>query len=129
MLVGVDPRPAKVRAGLPSAGTRDWLQAESRPVIDAIELTAPATLATGASATVTATGVTSEFGLKFPLRYPATVVFSGGKGVTVGAKKKADTLALLDPETGKLTAVRPGTVTITVASGGVTASATVKLSR
>jgi predicted phosphodiesterase len=127
MLVGVDPRPARVRAGLPSAGTRDWLQAESRPVIDAIELTAPATLATGASATVTATGVTSEFGLKFPLRYPASVVCTG-KGVTIGKKEK-DTLAVLDPETGKLTAVRPGTVTVTVASGGVTASATIELTR
>ena len=66
------------RAGQPSPQTRDWLQAESRPLIDGIELAAPAQLAVGARATVAATGVTSEFGLRFPLRFPASVTWSGG---------------------------------------------------
>lgn len=172
MHVGVDPRPARIRAGQPSPETRDWLQAESRPLIDGIELTAPAQVAVGASAELSATGVTSEFGLRFPLRFPASVTWGGGAGLVVAssaaeasgevkaagvqgggvpgggvqgdgvpaevtaagvqtevqtAGRSSRTLAVLDLASGTLTAVRPGTVTVTVASGGLTASATVTL--
>ncbi|GAA4251923.1 phosphodiester glycosidase family protein [Dactylosporangium darangshiense] len=132
MSVGVDPRPARVRAGEPSPETRDWLQAESRPIIDGIELSAPQQLAVGASAPVAATGVTSEFGLRFPLRYPASVTWSGGSGVVVArgpssARRDPRALAVLDLDAGTLTALRSGTVTIAVAAGGLTASASVSL--
>ncbi|MFJ1582397.1 phosphodiester glycosidase family protein [Streptomyces sp. NPDC088197] len=135
MHVGVDPRPARVRAGQPSPRTREWLRAESRPVIDGIELTADGPVPVGTSAALAATGITSEFGLRFPLRYPATVVWSGSAGVLVtdspseakAAKRRPGTLAVLDPTTATLTALRRGTVTVTVASGGLTASATVTL--
>ncbi|WP_238009135.1 phosphodiester glycosidase family protein [Dactylosporangium sp. AC04546] len=133
MSVGVDPSPARVRAGEPSPETRDWLQAESRPLIDQIALAAPSELAVGSSTLVTATGVTSEFGLRFPLRYPASVSWSGGPGVVVAAsppesaRKHARTLAVLDTTDGRLLAVRPGTVTITVTAGGLTGSASVTL--
>ena len=83
MHVGVDPRPARIKAGEPSPDTRDWLVAEVRPLIDGIEVSAPDRLAVGASAAVSATGATSEFGLSFPLRYPASVVWSGGPGLVV----------------------------------------------
>jgi uncharacterized protein YjdB len=46
-----------------------------------------------------------------------------------GARRSAKTLAVFDRSTGALTAVRPGTVTITVASGGLEQTATVKLAR
>jgi predicted phosphodiesterase len=126
MRVGVD-------AGRGGADSRAWLQAESRPVIDGIELTAPARLTTGTSAPVSATGVTSGFGLKFPLRYPASVTWSGGKGLVVVnspsaaklARLRPGTLAVLDLTDGTLSAVRPGTVTVTVASGDQTRSAQV----
>jgi predicted phosphodiesterase len=135
MHVGVDPKPAKVKAGQPSPDTRDWLQAESRPVIDEIELSAPEQLRMGASASVGATGITSEFGLRFPLRFPASVTWSGGSGLAVvraaadvpAARRGSKTLAVLDVGSGMLTAVRAGTVTLTVASGGLTATATVAL--
>jgi hypothetical protein len=135
MLVSVDPRPARVRAGEPSPQTRDWLQAESRPVIDGIELSAPDRLTVGASAAVSATGVTSGFGLRFPLRFPASVTWSGGPGLVVArsaidagvAQLHPSTLAVLDLAAGTLTAVRSGTVTLTVASGGQSASATITL--
>jgi exopolysaccharide biosynthesis protein/predicted phosphodiesterase len=135
MHVGVDPRPARVKAGRPSPETRDWLQAESRPLIDGIELSAPGQVAVGASAAVSATGITSEFGLRFPLRFPASVTWGGGSGLVVAhsasearaAERNSRTLAVLDPASGTLTAVRSGTVTVTVASGGLTASATVTL--
>ncbi|MCO6008250.1 phosphodiester glycosidase family protein [Actinoallomurus purpureus] len=135
MRVGVDPRPGRVRAGLPDPQTRDWLQAESRPLIDGIELSAPAQVAVGGSGQVAATGVTSGFGLRFPLRYPASVTWSGDAGLLVTSSPEAakaarhhpDVLAILDPATGTLTAVRPGTVTVTVSSGPQTRSATVTL--
>jgi predicted phosphodiesterase len=135
MLVGVDPRPARIRAGLPSPETRDWLQAESIPLIDEITVSAPRKLAVGASADVSADGITSEFGLTFPLRFPASVTWSGSAGLVVAssaaevkdAKRRKDTLAVLDLTSGTLTAVRSGTVTVTVASGGLTAPATVTL--
>ncbi|GAA2253931.1 hypothetical protein GCM10010145_22350 [Streptomyces ruber] len=135
MNVAVDPRPARVRRGLPSPETRDWLRAESRPLIDAINLSAPARLAAGTSAAVSATGVTSEYGLEFPLRHPASVTWTGSRGLVVagsaaGARTAARdrrTLAVLDLAGPTLTAVRPGTVTMTVAAGGRSASATVEL--
>jgi exopolysaccharide biosynthesis protein/predicted phosphodiesterase len=135
MHIGVDPRPARIRAGQPSPETRDWLQAESRPLIDGIELSAPAQLAVGASAAVGATGITSEFGLRFPLRFPATVVWAGGPGLVVAtsaseaasARRLSDTRAVLDLSAGTLSAVRPGEVTLTVTSGGLTATSTVTL--
>ncbi|MFC9075955.1 hypothetical protein ACFTY7_02710 [Streptomyces sp. NPDC057062] len=135
MHVGVDRRPARIRAGQPSPETRDWLQAECRPLIDAIELSVPEKITVGHSEAVSATGVTSEFGLEFPLRYPATVSWSGGPGLAVvrteseakSAGRSPKTLAVLDLASGSLTAVRSGTVTLTVSSGDRTASATVGL--
>ncbi|MFJ3754913.1 phosphodiester glycosidase family protein [Streptomyces sp. NPDC090080] len=135
MRVAVDPRPTRVKAGEPSPRTREWLQAESVPLIDGIELTAPPRIAVGAHGELAATGVTSEFGLRFPLRFPASVTWEGGDGVVVvRSSSEAKTLgrgprtrALLDPEAATLTAVRSGTVTIRVTAGGLTASATVTL--
>lgn len=135
MHVGVDPRPARIRAGEPSPQTRDWLQAESRPLIDGIDLTAPSHLPVGSATTLAATGITSEFGLRFPLRFPATVTWSGDPALAVvtsdadaaSARRKPRTLATLDLPTTTLTAVRPGTVTVTVTSGGLTKSAEITL--
>lgn len=130
MHVSVDPRPARIRAGQPSPETREWLRAESRPLIDGIDLTAPGRLAVGATGPVAATGITSEFGLRFPLRFPASVTWSGSRGLTVAAtppaaaaaRRHPDTLAVLDLTTATLTAVRRGRVTLTVTAGGLTAT-------
>ncbi|MBY8882185.1 phosphodiester glycosidase family protein [Actinacidiphila acidipaludis] len=135
MHVAVDPRPARIRAGQPSPETRDWLQAESRPLIDGIDLSAPGQHAVGASAQPAATGITSEFGLRFPLRFPASVTWTGSAGLVVAAtaaevsaaRRSSHTLAVFDVTSGTLTALRRGTVTLTVASGGLTASADVTL--
>jgi hypothetical protein len=135
MHVAVDPRPARIRAGQPSPETREWLRAESVPLIDGIDLSAPGQLAVGASAELAATGITSEFGLRFPLRFPASVTWSGGSGLVVAAtaaeagaaRRSSAALAVLDVTSGTLTALRAGTVTVTVAAGGLTASASVTL--
>ncbi|MFJ8787576.1 phosphodiester glycosidase family protein [Streptomyces sp. NPDC102462] len=135
MNVGVDPRPARIRAGRPSPETRDWLQAESRPLIDEIALSAPGQIQVGSRAAVSATAGTSEFGLTFPLRFPASVTWGGGFGLVVArsasevrtATRGPRTRAVLDLTSGTLLAVRPGTVTVTVTSGGLTDSATVDI--
>ncbi|MGI5441100.1 phosphodiester glycosidase family protein [Streptomyces shenzhenensis] len=135
MNVGVDPRPARIRAGRPSPQTRDWLRAESRPLIDTITLSAPGQVEVGSRAAVSATAGTSEFGLTFPLRFPASVTWGGGSGLVVArsasevraAGRDPRTRAVLDLTSGTLIAVRPGTVTVTVTSGGLTDSATVDL--
>jgi predicted phosphodiesterase len=136
MWVGVDATPARAQSDEPSPATpRDWLQAESRPLIDKIELTAPDRLTVGATTSVSATGVTSEFGLRFPLRYPASVTWSGDPRLVVArsqfeaklARLRPGALAVLDLTNTTLAALRPGTVTVEVASGGQTASATVTL--
>lgn len=135
MHVGVDPKPARITAGQPSPQTREWLVAEVLPVIDGIEVTAPAQVAVGTTATVTGTGITSEFGLSFPLRFPASVVWSGTDGLVVAdstaqakaAMRGSHALAVFDVSGGTLHAVRAGTVTLTVAAGGLTASSTISL--
>lgn len=135
MHVAVDPRPARIRAGRPSPETREWLRAESRPLIDGIELSAPSHLAVGASAEPAATGITSEFGLRFPLRFPASVTWGGSSGLVVAtspaavrdARRSQHTLAVLDMASGTLTALRSGAVTVTVSAGGLTASADITL--
>ncbi|MBM9440849.1 phosphodiester glycosidase family protein [Actinacidiphila bryophytorum] len=135
MHVSVDPRPARVRPGRPSPETREWLRAESRPLIDGIDLNAPDHLAVGTSVTVEATGITSEFGLRFPLRFPASVTWSGTHGLTVAdsaaaartARRHPSTLAVLDLTTSTLTALHPGTVTLTVTTGGLTATTPITL--
>ncbi|GGL12423.1 hypothetical protein Sme01_69430 [Sphaerisporangium melleum] len=133
MLVGVDPAPGKVEAGLPSPRSRDWLTARVNPLLDTITLTAPGTLAAGASAQVSATGGTTAFGLTFPLRYPASVTWSGDRALAVAADAAAakaaarghGVVAVLDLSSGRLTAVRPGRATLTVTAGDRAASAQV----
>ena len=48
-------------------------------------------------------------------------------GSLAPARRDARTLAVLDPAAGTLTAVRPGTVAVTVSAGGLTTSKTVTL--
>ncbi|QGN34275.1 phosphodiester glycosidase family protein [Microlunatus sp. Gsoil 973] len=135
MLVGVDPEPGTITAGKPSPQTRTWLQAKVNPVIDKITLTAPAAITVGDSAAVSATGSTTGFGLTFPLRFPASVVWSGSAGLVIiesvadlqKAMSRTGTLAVLDRGSGRLHAVQPGSVQVTVASGGLSRSATVQL--
>ncbi|OPG03695.1 hypothetical protein [Microbispora sp. GKU 823] len=104
--------------------------ARTNPLIDKISLSAPGTLAPDASAEVSATGSTSGANLTFPLAYPASVTWSGDRALAVAesaadAKKAArrhGVVAVLDVSTHTLTGVRPGQATLTVTSGGQTAS-------
>jgi exopolysaccharide biosynthesis protein len=98
--------------------TRDGdLQFTVEPVLSSISVSAPATtLSAGSSQTLSATGTNvggdDEPALTLPIADPASHVWSS-----------SDTrVASVDPDTGVVTAHHPGTVTISVESGGVTAS-------
>ncbi|GAA1298949.1 hypothetical protein Psi02_70020 [Planotetraspora silvatica] len=131
-LVGVDPTPGRIQSGLPSPDSRDWLTARVNPLIDKVSLAVPGMLAAGASAEVSATGTNTAFGLTFPLRYPASVTWSGDRALAVvesagqvkAAARRHGVVAVLDLSSGGLTAVRPGQAMITVSSGDQSASAT-----
>jgi uncharacterized protein YjdB len=96
--------------GLIRIGTTGGIQFAVQPVLSAITVTATATtLSAGSSAALTATG-TEIGGGSMPIADPASHVWSSSNA----------RIASVDPVNGKVTAHRPGTVTVSVTSGGVT---------
>ncbi|WP_225878818.1 phosphodiester glycosidase family protein [Spongiactinospora rosea] len=129
-MFGVDPVSRLDRLAakvLPFAGGPRWLTAQTRPHVDALTLTAPAELARGASAAVSA--VLTQGGRQVPVAYPVGAEWSGGRTLHIGDPRTAHGyhVAAFDPATGRLTARRPGTVTLSVTVSGVTREATVKV--
>jgi hypothetical protein len=91
-----------------------------QPVLDSIDVTAPqASLAAGATEQLTATGTTPTGNDLSPLQVP--IADPASHQWTSSDKQ----VASVDPSTGVVTAVNPGTVTISVLSGGATASTTI----
>jgi len=91
-----------------------------QPVLDSIAITTPqASLSAGGTEQLTATGTTPTGNdldpLQVPIADPASHLWSSSD----------KQVATVDPSTGMLTAVKPGTATITVEAGGVTATTTV----
>lgn len=85
------------------------------PVLTGITIAAPATaVAVGSSTTLTATGAEIG-GNAMPVADPASHVWSSSDS----------RIASIDPVSGRLSAQRSGTVTVSVTSGGVVGSATV----
>jgi UDP-2,3-diacylglucosamine pyrophosphatase LpxH len=124
-LFGIDPSPRP-------DGTQ-WIRAEVRPILQGISLQAPAALAPGMTATLAATGQ-QDAGHTFPLRYPASVAWTGSANLFVGAGDEADRAiqtgqyaAVLNPNTRELKAVQAGEVTIRITANGVAAEAIVTI--
>jgi len=115
--LGVDPvTPAQqARQRAEPYRVSDWLAADIHPQTDAVELDAPDTLRTGRSATITAS-LTQQGDRTVPVAYPVTAQWL----VTGHAVR-------FDPDTGRLTALHPGTATVTVTVNGVSASATIRV--
>lgn len=121
-LFGVDPDAPRVAPqarhhAAPDSRARAarWLRAEVRPQLEDIDLDAPAALAVGEHAGVTATGVLTQ-GRRFPLRYPATVRWSGDD-IHVGSiedARQAGAIAAFDPRTWTVTGLRPGDGTLRI---------------
>ncbi|WP_262379643.1 phosphodiester glycosidase family protein [Nonomuraea sp. PA05] len=102
------------------ADAPDWIGTQVRPHVDELTLTAPATVAVGAPAPVTAS--VKQGARTVPAAHPVSVTWSGSPNLHVGARKSAKPwhVAVLDPESGTLTALRPGQVTVAVTVSGVT---------
>lgn len=64
-----------------------------------------------------------------PVAFPVSADWTGSPNLRIGntAGARGRPVALLDPDTGTLTALRPGTVTLAVTVDGVTRSARVTI--
>ncbi|MFE2110819.1 phosphodiester glycosidase family protein [Kitasatospora sp. NPDC059463] len=121
-MLGINPAAGRVTD--PYAVPDDasaWLRAEVRARADAVQLTVPATLGLLESAPVDAT-FTQDGERTVPVAWPVTAQW-GGQGVHIGPAADAPrgTVAAYDPATRTLTGLRPGSATLTVTVGGVTA--------
>ncbi|SNT15961.1 Calcineurin-like phosphoesterase [Asanoa hainanensis] len=133
-MLGIDPvTPAEAaRARLdPLVEGPRWIEAEVNPHVDAVTLAAPATVAVGTPAVVSAS-LTQPGGRLVPVAPPVTAQWSGSADMHVGSAIgiRPGDRAWFDPATGRLTALRAdGSVTLAVTVNGVKAAATVELRR
>ncbi|WP_246147704.1 phosphodiester glycosidase family protein [Nonomuraea turkmeniaca] len=106
----------------------DWIGTQVRPHVDDLVLTVPGTVAVGAPGQVTA--AVKQGPRTVPAAYPVSAAWSGSPNLHIGARQTAKPrhVAVLDPATGTLTALREGQVTVAVTVSGVTRQATVALS-
>jgi hypothetical protein len=125
-MFGVDPPAAPSR---PGRALPEWLQAEVRPHVDELTLAAPRNVPSGTAADVTAT--LRQHGRDMPLAYPMSADWSGSPNLHIGDPRTARPwhAAAFDPATGKLKALRPGAVTLTVKVNGVTREVGVTVDR
>ncbi|NUW38989.1 phosphodiester glycosidase family protein [Nonomuraea rhodomycinica] len=130
-LWGVDPVTAKEAERVRRDWFVDapaWIGTQVRPHVDELTLTAPATLAAGATGRVAAE--VKQGTRTVPAAYPVSAAWSGSPNLHVGPARTAKPwhVAVLDPRTGTLTARRAGQVTVAVTVSGVTRQATVAIS-
>ncbi|MFG1909007.1 phosphodiester glycosidase family protein [Kribbella sp. NPDC048928] len=104
---------------------QQWLEADVRAFAQSITLDAPTAVAVGTSTQLNGSIVQPEgvgTGTRVvPLRYPMSVHWSGSSNLAIGSgpaaiaqARRTGKIAVLDPATRKLTAFRPGRVTIGV---------------
>lgn len=104
---------------------QQWLEADVRAFAQSITLNAPATVEVGTSAQLSGSIVQPEgvsSGTRVvPLAYPMSVDWGGSSTLAIGSGKaaveqarRAHRVAILDPRTRTLTALRTGSVTVTV---------------
>lgn len=129
-LWGVDPVTAKEAEHVRHNWFIDapaWLGTQVRPHVDDLTLTAPATVEVGTPGTVSA--AIKQGAKTVPAAYPVSAEWSGSPNLHVGARSGAKPwhVAVLDPETGALTALREGQVVVAVTVNGVKREATVAL--
>lgn len=105
-----------------ASGSGQWLTQDVRAFAQSITLDAPATVEVGTAAPLSGS-IVQPSGVQpgtrvVPLRYPMSVHWSGSDTLAIGddvaAARKAGKVAILDPATRQLTALRQGTVTVRV---------------
>ncbi|GGR86570.1 hypothetical protein GCM10010169_33600 [Micromonospora fulviviridis] len=125
----VTPQEAEQVRRDPLAEGPSWIAAEFHAHVDRLALAAPAEVAVGAPAAVTAT-LTQPAGRTVPVAAPVSADWSGSPNLHIGDADgvKPWHVARFDPATGQLTALRPGgQVLLAVTVNGVRAEATVAL--
>ncbi|ATE54064.1 phosphodiester glycosidase family protein [Actinosynnema pretiosum] len=91
------------------------IRAEVRAHVDALRLTAPRAIPVGGTGAVSAE--VEQAGRRVPVTYPMSADWSGSTGLHVGGPDGVRPwhVARLDPDTGTLTGLRPGRVSVVVA--------------
>lgn len=109
----------------PWQGGPDWISVQTRAHADSLALTAPQTLAPGQSGDVEAT--VTQGTRQVPVAFPVSADWTGSPNVHIGDPDDARRrhVAAYDPDTGELTALRPGSVTLAVTVNGLTQRAEV----
>lgn len=104
----------------PWRGGPDWISVQTRAHVDALKIDAPAVLGTGNRTKVTATVTQGARGV--PVAFPLAADWTGSPNVHIGDRDgvRHRHTAVLDPSTGTLTALRPGTITLAVTVNGTT---------
>ncbi|WP_260848773.1 phosphodiester glycosidase family protein [Streptomyces sp. SLBN-118] len=122
-LVGVDTvsRLEQLTGRLrPWEGLPDWVSVQTRAHVDGLTLDAPTVLRPGSSEPA---GATVTQGVRrIPVAFPLSADWTGSPNLFIGAPEDARHrhVAVFDPRTGRVTGLRPGTVTLAVTAGGVT---------
>ncbi|MFC4564324.1 phosphodiester glycosidase family protein [Nocardiopsis mangrovi] len=130
-LLGVDrisEREQRRAAARPYEGGPDWIAAQIRPHVDDLRIVAPERLAVGETADIGAELTQAD--RTVAVAYPVGADWSGGDGVHIGpvdGDHPRRALAVFDPGTGELAALRTGEITLSVEVNGVTAEVQVDL--
>ncbi|MBM7439534.1 hypothetical protein JOC24_002956 [Streptomyces sp. HB132] len=112
----------------PWRGGPDWVSAQTRAHVDALALDAPSALVAGERTTI---GAHVTQGTRaVPAAFPLSADWTGSPNVRIGKPDGARPrhIATLDPATGTITALRPGTVTLAVTVNGVIRQAQIRIS-
>lgn len=120
-MLGINPGAGKVGPNPTTADRVSWLAAETKPWVDEVILTLPKVLPEGETTDFSA--VFWQDGRKVPVAWPVTAQYSG-EGVLVddgsGAAEVADETAVIrvNPMTGEVTGIRPGTAELIITING-----------
>lgn len=104
----------------PWQGGPDWVSAQTRAHVDALTLDAPSVIGTGERTKVGAS--VTQGSRTVPVAFPLSADWTGSPNLHIGGPDGARGrhVAALDPVTGTLSALRPGTVTLAVSVNGTT---------
>nr|WTB32089.1 phosphodiester glycosidase family protein [Streptomyces sp. NBC_00830] len=114
------------------SANQQWLEADVRAFAQSITLNTPASVEAGKTAQLSGSIVQPQgvgTGTRVvPLRYPMSVHWSGSSNLAIGSGKHAidqardeGKVAILDPQTRTLTALRSGSVTVSVTNDSMRA--------
>jgi hypothetical protein len=106
---------------------KNWLAAEIRPRVDSLTVNAPTTIGLNERPKVTAS--LTQGTRQVPVAYPVSYDWTASPNVLVGDWRdwRPWDIARLDPRTGEITPLWPGTFTVAVTVNGVTQKSTIQI--